>query len=97
MAREKKAAAVPVEEPVVEVPRGRGRPKGAIKSVKNDRDKISRAKAIRLQCTECMGFQPFLIKDCPSECCPLWPFRIGRGQQHTDATLLKGHYAKSQK
>jgi hypothetical protein len=51
------------------------------KKPKDERSKITRAQAIRLQCIECMGFQVGLIKDCPDKGCPLWPYRIGRGYQ----------------
>jgi hypothetical protein len=35
----------------------------------------TRGKAIRLFCTECMGFQGSLVKDCTDPLCPLYPFR----------------------
>ena len=65
-------------------PKKRGRPKGSKNKKSSDRDKITRAKAIRLQCEECMGFQIALIRDCSDQACALWPFRMGRGQIHTD-------------
>ena len=41
---------------------------------------ITRSKAIRLFCIECMGWQPHLIPDCPSNHCVLYPYRMGPGQ-----------------
>ena len=49
---------------------------GATKS-----SKLTPIKAIRLQCKECYGFSPSYfadIEDCPSELCPLFPFRHGK-------------------
>ena len=75
-------------------PKQRGRPKGSTKKVTSERDKITRTRAIRLQCIECMGFQVGLVNSCNNEGCPLWPFRTGRGQQHTSAKMLPGFYEK---
>ncbi|MBN1102741.1 MAG: hypothetical protein JXL84_04915 [Deltaproteobacteria bacterium] len=38
-------------------------------------------KSIRLNCIECMGFQPSLVRECSSPLCPLYPFRMGRGSR----------------
>lgn len=57
------------------------------KKIKSGRDKITRAQAIKLQCIECMGYQKSLVKDCPDTACPLWPFRMGKGQEHTDTPI----------
>ena len=35
-------------------------------------------KAIRAQCIECMGNQPFLIEGCTSPKCSLYPYRSGK-------------------
>lgn len=59
------------------------------KVVKTARDKITRAQAIKLFCIECMGFQKSLVKDCSDPACPLWPFRRGYGQEHTDINIRK--------
>ena len=43
--------------------------------------KLSPVKAIRQFCRECYGFAPSVaedIRECPSEMCPLWPFRFGK-------------------
>jgi hypothetical protein len=59
------------------------------KTIKNSRDKITRAQAIKLFCIECMGFQKSYVKDCTDPACPLWPFRTGKGQEHTDINIRK--------
>lgn len=59
------------------------------KKVKSERDKITRAQAIKLMCIECMGFQKSMVKDCCDPACPLWPFRKGYGQEHTDIPIRK--------
>ena len=64
-------------------------PPKVAKGVKTGRDKITRAQAIKLQCIECMGFQKSLVKDCSDQQCPLWPFRKGYGQEHTDTQIRK--------
>jgi hypothetical protein len=53
----------------------------------NERDKVTRAAAIRLNCVECMGYQKNLVNSCENEGCALWPFRKGVGQEHTDRPL----------
>lgn len=35
-------------------------------------------KQIRLQCVECMGFQPSLVDGCTAPGCHLYPFRHGK-------------------
>ena len=43
--------------------------------------KISPLQAIRQQCRACYGFASSVVSDidgCPSEMCPLYPFRLGR-------------------
>lgn len=34
-------------------------------------------KAIRAKCLDCMCDQPMEVRLCPSESCPLWPYRMG--------------------
>jgi hypothetical protein len=41
---------------------------------------ITRSKTIRLFCNECMGYQPYLVADCPSKNCVLFPYRKGPGK-----------------
>lgn len=36
---------------------------------------INRGKAIKLMCTECMGWGEADPKDCTAPLCPLYPFR----------------------
>lgn len=40
--------------------------------------KLKRARAIRLKCIDCMGYNPYEVTRCPSKSCPLWEFRRGR-------------------
>jgi hypothetical protein len=42
---------------------------------------LTPSKAIRLNCIECMGFHPSLVKECSSPPCPLYPYRTGRASQ----------------
>ena len=35
----------------------------------------ARAKAIKLHCTCCCGYEEMNPRDCPDKLCPLWPFR----------------------
>ena len=37
-------------------------------------DRLTRSKAIRAMCTECMGFETS-PKECTSKYCPLYPWR----------------------
>jgi hypothetical protein len=85
MGRPKKI--VTEEAPIV--PKKKKPPIKTIKGPKNDRDKITRAQAIKLQCIECMGFQKSLVKDCTDQACPIWPYRKGSGQEHTDVNIRK--------
>ena len=34
-------------------------------------------KAIREKCLDCCADQPGEVRACPSEKCPLWPYRMG--------------------
>lgn len=34
-------------------------------------------KSIRAKCLDCMCDQPMEVRLCPSENCPLWPYRMG--------------------
>jgi hypothetical protein len=66
-----------------EVRNPKGRPP---KVIKNARDKITRAQAIKIFCVECMGFQIGLVKSCPDIRCPLWTFRSGVFE-HSDMSI----------
>ena len=38
-------------------------------------------KAIRARCLDCCGGQKAEVRLCPSQKCPLWPYRMGAGQR----------------
>ena len=38
---------------------------------------LSPLKAIRAKCLDCCAEQPSEVRLCPSEKCPLWPYRMG--------------------
>jgi len=38
---------------------------------------LSPLKSIRAKCTDCMCGQLAEVRLCPSENCPLWPYRMG--------------------
>lgn len=38
---------------------------------------LSPLKAIRAKCLDCVADQPQEVRLCPSENCPLWPYRMG--------------------
>lgn len=40
---------------------------------------ITPRKAIRLKCLDCCCFQENEVRECSSTLCPLWPYRMGRG------------------
>lgn len=42
---------------------------------------INRRKGIRERCLNCTGWVPKEVKDCVSENCDLYPFRMGTGKQ----------------
>jgi hypothetical protein len=46
---------------------------------------LTRGKAIRLFCYECMGFQKSEVPRCTSLTCPLYPYRPGKNlsEKHT--------------
>jgi hypothetical protein len=88
MGRPKKVA--PVEEtPKKTTKKTASPPLSVPKAAKTGRDKITRAQAIKFMCIECMGFQKSCVKDCPDQQCPLWPYRKGYGQEHTDFSIRK--------
>ncbi len=41
-------------------------------------EKLTRKKAIRLKCLDCMAGQVKEVRLCLSRDCPLWIFRMGR-------------------
>lgn len=40
--------------------------------------RFSPLKAIRAKCVDCAGGSFQEVKNCPSEKCPLWPYRSGK-------------------
>jgi len=40
--------------------------------------KLTPIKAIRAKCLDCVCFQLKEVKLCPSDDCPLWPYRMGK-------------------
>ena len=44
---------------------------------------LTARKAIRLFCSECNGWQPALVISCPTDNCPLWPFRTYKTPKDT--------------
>lgn len=52
--------------------------KNAIKRMSEKKGFFSPAKAIRLFCSECVGFNEEEVRKCPSKDCILWYFRNGR-------------------
>lgn len=48
-------------------------------------------KAIRLKCLECCCDSAYEVKLCPSEDCPLWPFRMGHNPN------IRREYTEEQK
>lgn len=45
---------------------------------------ITRGKAIRLFCCECMGHQAYEVKNCPDKLCPLFPYKMGREEKPSE-------------
>jgi len=45
------------------------------------RKRLTRAKAIRCKCLECSCGQVVEVRECHIKGCPLWPYRMGRGEQ----------------
>jgi len=47
-------------------------------------EKLTRKKAIRLKCLDCMAGQVKEVRLCLSRDCPLWIFRMGREIKDSD-------------
>ena len=45
--------------------------------------RTNRAKAIRLKCIDCCGYQLKEVRLCPSTNCPLWRYRTGK-EEHDE-------------
>ena len=53
-----------------------------------DIDSYTRGKAIKVFCTECLGFEDN-PKDCTAKMCPLFPFRGKTQVAYTEGRALK--------
>lgn len=42
--------------------------------------RLTRAQAIRAKCLDCMCFQSVEVRNCDVDTCPLWPYRMGHGE-----------------
>lgn len=42
---------------------------------------LSRTKAIRAKCLDCMCGQSAEVRHCPIKTCALWPYRMGIGSK----------------
>ena len=49
------------------------------------RERLTRAKAIRAKCIDCMGGDKSEVRKCTAVKCPLFPFRMGK----EDTTLYE--------
>ena len=59
--------------------------------------KFSPLQAIRYNCRECYGMSPQWveeIRECPSEMCPLYPFRMGKDPGRKPASAKKRESAR---
>ena len=57
--------------------------------------KLSRTKAVRMKCLDCMCFQPSEVRICPATDCPLWHFRLGRDTSGKRGRKSPGKASKS--
>lgn len=55
----------------------------------NDEKLKNPVKAIRAKCLDCCCSQLREVELCPSERCPLWPFRFGRNPYRTKRELTE--------
>ena len=46
--------------------------------------RLTRGKAIRAKCMECMCFQAAEVRQCPATDCPLWIYRMGKEMQQSE-------------
>lgn len=42
---------------------------------------LSLRDAIQVKCMDCCCDQFVEVRECPAQCCPLWPFRLGGEQE----------------
>ncbi|MFH1314734.1 MAG: hypothetical protein ABIJ00_16130 [Candidatus Eisenbacteria bacterium] len=43
--------------------------------------KLTRAKSIRAKCLDCTCYQYKEVRNCETNDCPLWPYRLGHGYE----------------
>ena len=48
-------------------------------------ERLTRRQAIRAKCLDCSGGNRAEVRHCPSNDCPLWPYRLGAEQKNTGA------------
>ena len=59
------------------------------------RKSLNRARAIREQCIECMGFLVQLVNRCPDLACPLWEWRRGPGgRERSEVAIRRQRYER---
>ena len=44
-----------------------------------ERVKLTPMRAIRLRCLDCCCWSQKAVRECPCKDCPLWPYRMGKG------------------
>lgn len=64
--------------------------------MRRKRPTLNRARAIREQCIECMGFLVHAVNKCPDQACPLWEWRRGPGAPESCETPLRRQIAKQE-
>lgn len=50
----------------------------------NDAERLTRAKAIRAKCLDCMIGNSAEVRRCPLKTCPLWRYRMGNEKKGAD-------------
>lgn len=56
------------------------------------KERINRAKAIRLKCLDCCAYQHNEVRLCTSYNCPLWRYRMGKEER--DELYIQSHSKK---
>ena len=47
----------------------------------DEKQRLTRKKAIRAKCVDCMCGNKAEVKRCPSKNCSLWPYRMGKEER----------------
>ena len=58
--------------------------------------KLTPVKAIRAKCLDCVGEQPKEVRLCPSENCPLYPYRMGHRPKEDEGYQMSADVEKPQ-